>query len=402
MVQGNATLVMDLGNSSTKMKVLFGKDPKTGKFRERYYELSNVFAPIDEGYEVSADYDDQTSFIIHVDTELNGHRVYGDFCNGDIQQKERPLSVIKPSATSKKYDLDSTVLSVRLALLMGYKAVASIQRVSDLSSLDLTWTIVTLLPPGDYDTGRKPMLDIIRNVTELTSVFPKFETPISIKNVACFPEGFCAYAGCVYDTGMSFREDYKFLKDEYVLIIDIGAGTTDICSVKDNRLVQNSKYTITQGGNNVYQLVRRYLMARGYVIDESDIRRGVITGSIKDGAKVVPITDLVDNAKREIATKIVASIQDFMELTDTNARSIGYVLICGGGSMKQEGEKGSYALSDLVMESFKQLSPNSDIIKIPNHLVSEEDEDGIVHRVERPISPRELNIVGASILAEGV
>ena len=70
MVQGSGILVVDLGNSSTKGKVLFGKDSQTGKYRERKFDIPNVFAPIDEGYVVSSDYDDDTSTILRVDTQL--------------------------------------------------------------------------------------------------------------------------------------------------------------------------------------------------------------------------------------------------------------------------------------------------------------------------------------------
>lgn len=41
MIQGHATLIVDLGNSSTKATVLFGKDSQTGKYRARSFEVPN-------------------------------------------------------------------------------------------------------------------------------------------------------------------------------------------------------------------------------------------------------------------------------------------------------------------------------------------------------------------------
>ena len=400
MVQGNATLVVDLGNSSTKAKVLFGKDEKSGKFRERRFDVSNVFAPIDSGYEVSSDYSDETSTIIRVDTELNGHKIIGDFCNGELQAKEKPLSVIKPSATDKKYNLDSTVLSLHLALLYGYKAVMSIQRCTDYSQMDITWTIVALLPPGDVDNGKEAMTALIKSINHLECVFPKVNLDIVIKNVAILPEGYCAYAGCIYDVGRVFRPDYKFLKDEFVLVIDIGAGTTDICAIRDNKLVQNSKYTVQQGGNNVYQLVRRQLMMRGLMLDDASIKEGVVAGSVRDGAKKVSIVEEVNSAKNDVAQKLVAEIQNFFEVSDLKARSVGYVLICGGGSIDDGESTHIRPISEIVMEYFKQLAPNSEMVDIPTHVVQKELEDGDVKKVEEKISPRDLNLIGASILAE--
>lgn len=400
MVQGNATLVIDLGNSSTKGKVLYGKDSQTGKFRERKFDIPNVFAPIDENYVVSADYDDATSTILRVDTTHNGRIIKGDFCNGDLQVKEKPLCTIKPSASDKKYNLDSTVLSYRLALLFAYKAIMNMQRVSDFNQLDITWQVVTLLPPGDVDEGKKPLMDLVNGINRLQAVFPNVDIPIKITKTVVLPEGYCAYAGVVYDVGHVYRPDYKFLTEETVLVIDIGAGTSDILLIKDNKLVQNSKYTITQGGNNVFQIVRRKLRAMQLDIDTEAIHKGIIKGVVRDGAKEVSIVDIVNSAKAEVAQKIVSEIQDFFELTDTKIKSISYLLVCGGGSMKDSEVDAIAPMSDKITESFKAISPNTELVKIPTHLVSKEVDDGDVVKVEEMISPRELNLIGASILAE--
>lgn len=400
MVQGNAVLVVDLGNSSTKGKVLFGKDSTSGKFRSRKFDISNVFAPIPTDYEVSDDYNTDTSTILKVETELDGHSIVGNYCNGELQEREKPLSTIKPSASSKKYHLDSTVLSMRLAFLYGYKAIMEMQRVNDYDQLDITWTVVTLLPPGDIDDGKIPMTQLVKSVTSFEAVYPKVSKDINITKVVVLPEGYCAYAGVIYDVGHTFRPDYKFLTGETVLVIDIGAGTTDILMIASNKLVQNSKYTISQGGNNVYQLVRRSIMKTGTVIDEADIRNGVISGYVKDGSKQVSIVDYVNEAKQEVAQKIVSEIQDFLELTDIKARSVGYVLVCGGGSMQDSDVQAIKPLSERIIESFKQLSPNSELVEIPTHVVTKRIDEDTTDKVEEQISPRELNLIGASILAE--
>lgn len=399
MVQGNANLIIDLGNSSTKCIVQFGKDAQTGKFRERRFDIPNVFAPISQDYEVSSDYNDATSTILYVDTTLNDKVIKGYFCNGELQEKEKPLSTIKPSATSKKYDLDSTVLSYNLAFLFAFKAIMNMQRISDYSQLDITWNIVTLLPPGDIDAGREPIKNILFNIKEINSIYPECKIPVNINRVTVLPEGFCAYAAVVYDKGIVYREENKFLVEETVLVFDIGAGTTDCLLIKNNKLVQNSKYTVTQGGNNVYQYVRRKLKTKGLDLDDADIRAGVVTGVVKDGSKEIDIADIINDAKEEIATKIISEFQDYIEVTDIKLRSIGYVLVCGGGSMNNESEN-IMALSDKVIERFKQLSPNSGRVEIPYHTVTKELADGDLKKVEERISPRDLNLLGASILAE--
>lgn len=380
MLTGTANLIIDLGNSSTKCKVQYGKDPNTGKFYQRRFDISNVFAPISSDYEVSDEYNTETSTIINVDAKINGAQIRGNFCNGELQEKEKPLTTIKPSATSRKYELDSTILSLNMAFLKASEAILAMNHTTDFSQLDVTWNVITLLPPGDLDEGKDKMVDIVKSITEIVSVYPKAGIPIKINNVIVLPEGFCAYIGLVFQEGLKVRPEYKYLTEETILVFDIGAGTTDCLLIKNNKIVQNSKYTVNQGGNNVYQYVRRKLKLKGIDIEDAAIRQGVVSGVIKDGSKELNITDLINEAKEEIATKIVSEFQDFIELTDIKLRSIGYLLTCGGGSMS---EKDTLALSDKLVAKTKSLAPNISAIKLPDD-----------------ISPRDLNLIGASITAE--
>lgn len=400
MVQGNAILVVDLGNSCTKCITMFGKSATTGKYKEKRFDIPNVFAPINKGYEVSSDYKPATSAIISVETELNGMQIRGHYCNGELQAKEKPVSTIKPSAMEKKYNLESSVLSYNMAFLRACEAVMDITQVYDFKQLDLTWTVVTLLPPGDIDTGKEKITKMVQSIKEVNSVFPEAKIPINVREVHVLPEGFCAYVGVVYNKGNIFRPDYKFLTEETVLIFDIGAGTTDCLVIKDNKLVQSSKYTVTQGGNNVYQLVRKNLNLQGMIFDDRELMEGVVRGYVKDGAKKFSLVDLVNEAKEEIAQKLISEFQNFIEVTDLKMRSIGYVLICGGGSMVDSDADGIMPLSEKVIQSVKRQAVNCELVKIPMHTVQKEEPDGDVRTVEEPISPRDLNLIGASILAE--
>lgn len=402
MVQGKGILVIDFGNSSTKGTVLFGKSAQTGRYRRAQFEVSNVFAPIDEGYEVSADYDTDSSTIMRVDALLEGRAIKGCFCNGELQQRERPFTTIKPGAFDKKYNLDATVLSVRLAFLQAYKAVMEMHRLNDPTQVEVSWQVVTLLPPGDIDVGREPMTELIKGVTSVESVYPVMKFDVTIDKVTVLAEGFCGYVACIYDEGQTFRRGYEYLMQESVLIFDIGAGTTDCMIVKDNKLVQASKHTVQQGGNNVFQLVRRQLRLKGIDIDEETIRNGVIKGYVKDGSKQVDIVDMVNNAKAEVAGKIIADFQDYLALTDIKMRSVGYILACGGGSMMDSECTGIKPLSEKILESVKQLSPNAELVSLPRQVVNVGQDDGTMLKEERPMSARFLNLIGASILAEVV
>ena len=402
MIQGNATLVVDLGNSSTKGMVLFGKDSQTGKFRERRFDLSNQFAMVSSDYVVPSDYSDTTSTVLTIDGEVNGKPVKGTYCNGEVQQKEKPTGILRPTATRKKYELDTTALSFELAFLYGCKAIMNMSRVNDYSQLDITWKVVTLLPPGDVDEGKDKIESIIRSIKKIETSYPVCSTAINIDKVAVLPEGYCAYIGVVYDKGHIYRPDYKFLNEETVIIFDVGAGTTDCMLVKNGKLVQTSKHTVNKGGNNVLQIVKRDLELQGLELEESDIQNGIIKGYVKDGSKQMPIADIVNKAKSEVASIIIEDFTGYLERTDMKVRSIGYVLVCGGGSMNDSDCPDIKPLSEDLVNNFKELSPNASLIDIPKHIVSkpDEEEEGTYKKVEEQISPRDLNLIGASILAE--
>ena len=246
------------------------------------------------------------------------------------------------------------------------------------------------------------MKELIKNVTHIKSSFPEMDIDVNVQNVAVLPEGFCAYAGTVYDTGMVIRPDYQFLNEETIIVFDIGAGTTDCLIIRENKLIQNSKYTVNYGGNNVFSNVRKSIQLKGLEVDEDDLRKGITRGFIKDGAKKVSIINEVNVAKKIVAENIIHDFQSHLETLDIKLRSIGFVLVCGGGSMRDSNCTEIVPLSEKIVENFKVYSPNCELIKIPRHMITKEDADGTSTKVEEKISPRELNLIGASILAEKI
>ena len=324
----------------------------------------------------------------------------GNYCCGDLQEKEKPLSAIKPSASQKKYNLESSLLSYRLAFMQAMRELMRMNGVSDVAQMDITWKVITLLPPGDLDIGKDKISAIIKSIDHVDSVYPNLYFDVKIQSVCVLPEGYCAYAGVVYDKGHTYRQAYKCLIQENVLVFDVGAGTTDCLLIRDNKLVQNSKYTITQGGNNVYQQVRRILRARSIDLNDEDIKQGIITGSVKVGSQRTSIVDVVNQAKANVAAAIISEIQDFFTAADIKIQSIGYVLVCGGGSMTNSECADIMTLGEKIIERINQLSEHTLLIDLPTHMVSKDTEDGDVQKVEEKISPRDLNLIGASILAE--
>ena len=405
MVQGCATLIIDLGNSSSKCRVLFGKDPKTKLYKYKQFELPNVFALIAKDYKISSDYNTQTSLVIDVDrtkdSELSLSSVAtGCYCVGDLQVREFPYIGMKPTATQHKWDLPTSPLSLRYAFFQAARSILLMNRLTDFSQLDITWKVIVLLPPGDVAIGQKAIMDMVMNITEVRTIFPEAKLPVKVEKCVVLPEGYCAYVGTVYAEGQTFRKDYKFLMEETVLVYDIGAGTTDCLIIQDNKLVQNSKFTITQGGNNVFQAVKVSLRTRDIALSDASIEQGIKRGYVKNGAKKESIVEDINNARQTIAIKINNDFQGYLEGTDLKIKDISYVIVCGGGALENTDNEDIMSLSRKIVENLKTLSPNVELVDLPIQVVRKELEDGGFENVEEKINPRELNLIGASILAE--
>lgn len=399
MLEGNATLVIDFGNSSTKCVCRFGKDRNKIPFRRRF-DLSNTFAQVETGYTVPSDYSPNTSTLIKVDTELGDRPVVGEYANGMLQVNEFPLAAIKPSATLKKYDSIATVLSVRQAFLHAYREIMVNMGITDIEQLKLTWKVVALLPPGDLENGKEPMKKIIENVDSIHSLFPRRDIEINISDVMVLPEGLCAYIAVTHETSDTFRVGYEDLMSASVMVFDIGAGTTDCLLIKNNALVQNSKHTINTGGNNVMQKVRGKLNLKGIDIDMTEIKEGMLTGVVRDGSKPIGIVKLINNAKREVAQQIINDFQEYLEKTGIKTRSVGYVLICGGGSMDSEENDEIETLGFHVGDNFKLYAPNCITVELPVVTETVTEEDGTIQKKTYQLSPRDLNLIGAEMVAD--
>lgn len=400
MITGKAILVVDLGNSSTKAEVKYSKG-SDGVYKTCEFELSHTFALIDDAYVVSEDYTEDNSTILTVDTELGGKTISGAFCNGLLQEREFPTGVIRPSAIQKKYSLDSTVLSCRLALIQAYRAIMKAEGLTSVSEINVVWSVLTLLPPGDVDAGRESLEDLIRNIKYVRSTLPLVEREITIKDVLVLPEGYCAYAGLIFDDKGKLRSDPKFLNlaKSTVLVIDIGAGTTDLLMIKANKLVQKSKATLNYGGTKVERLLIRDLRSMGLDLDADVVKEGLLTGEVMDGASTLPVADLVNKAKEEIAILIVNGIRDYFEETDIKIRSISYVVVCGGGSMKGSNCEVIQPLSRKVVEALLALNPNVEYVDMPMQTRTITGVDGYRQTIEEEVSPRMLNLAGASAIA---
>lgn len=382
MIETRANLVVDLGNSQTR--VITQMMGKTNKVKSRFSELPNRYAEVQHISEIPEAYRTHEGDGLSDDTSATYIFDHDDaiFTAGKYVERERGRDVIRPSSLEKKYNSLTTELAVKLALIEGYVSLAEIFDTS-LGNLDVTWNVTVLIPPADIDLGAEVLSGKIKSITEITSHSPELSVKCNISDVKVLAEGFASFLGVLFNDEGRARKEYMHLAKSTTLIIDVGAGTTDYSLVKNAEPIDDMKDTVTIGGNNIVQTVRKHLRAKGITTTDDEIQTAVREGWIQDGAQRVSIVPELNEAKERVAKDIVNSIRDYFEYGSIPARSVEYLLVVGGGALNTV--EGSRSVGEVLVEYFKGLSPNVELVKLPE--------------AEGNLTARTLNVIGAGVVA---
>lgn len=390
MVYGVATLIVDLGNSETRVKTYFGRTQK-GNRRSKLSYISNVFSTIEREDDLqralgNSEYNGNNSKVFSV----NGIK----YCNGMIQDSEFNATSFRPTAQDKKYTSLSTKLSMYCAFMRGYEDISRWTQ-TDIESLSIEWNVTVLLPAGDLDLGAEKLADMIKNLGSLNFEMPNVKKDLNILRVNVLPEGFAALLGVMFQSYGKLRPGYEQIadKDTYTLIIDIGAGTTDISVAKGGKVISNSRKSVEVGGNNVQVAVKKMLSKKGLNrIKDTWFREACETGILRVGVNRLEIFDEINSAKSMVAVKLVNAIKEFLEENTVDIMDVSYLLVCGGGAVVNEGITELEPIANYITKYLAEISMGIELIDMPDY-----EDDGEILQV----SPRLLNIIGASIASEG-
>lgn len=402
MVQGTATLVVDLGNSETRVRTYFGKTQK-GKPRYRFRTLDNHY------HKLSSDSSNLEERIANAEREIievlknDAYSAENSsvfmlanhyYCNGLLCRKEYRGSVRPSAATYRKYEDIASKLAITNAFRVGYEMLSDIMNC-EVSMIDVNWDVIILLPPEDMDLGVERISDMIMEIKEIDFVMPDIQRTIKINEggIKVLPEGFCALIAVLFESKDKMRDEYSYLvqPDTTTLICDIGAGTTDLTITNGCNIVTSSRYTANIGGNNVSALLEQLLKKRSIRTTSERLSNAVQTGQVKVGARTLDISEDLKRSKGEIAQKLLNEINGFLERVDLPIQSIDNILVCGGGAADSVLE-GVDSLGDYIVRFVRELSPYINVVQLP--IVANEDGDYV------KMPSRLLNITGAGILAE--
>ena len=155
-MSNKAVLVVDIGNSETRVMTIFGKTAE-GNTRWRLTSLDNHFGNLDDGFVIPDEYNEKTTKVFR----YKG----GDICVGELCRREFVNSDdFRPSALEKKYESDVTDMTLIYSFLRGFQDV-SIMTSTPIERLDLVWDVTVLLPPADLEYGAQKMGEKVKAIT---------------------------------------------------------------------------------------------------------------------------------------------------------------------------------------------------------------------------------------------
>lgn len=391
MIEGKASLVIDLGNSETRVMTIFGKN-EAGEPIQRLSVIPNKFGELsdkDERLLNNPDYNASNSKVFTVGDSV--------FCSGYICDREKGTASLRPSSSIKKYDSAISLYSMRLAFLEGLYHIADITNCS-IEDIDVNWTVSVLLPPSDLELGAEKIKQNILNLKSIRFIIPSIEKRINILDVKVFPEGFCAFIGEIFESRRKIREGYRDVLNSSTLVVDIGAGTTDLCIIKDAKLVDGSRHSEETGGNQVFQKMNTELRRKyGKNFPEDSLRDASVSGIIKVGARELVVSSDISVARKDVATRLSSAIRYYIESSDFSVLDIENILICGGGAEACGSDM--KPLGEFLKEDLKVWMSYSNFLEIPSvdRVIT---KDGVKYFEKVRISPRLLNIIGAGVLSE--
>jgi hypothetical protein len=361
----NAGLVIDFGNSETRAMVL--ANSKTIELT-----LSNRFAELTTGYAYPAKYHN----------DLSNAFIYKNIgiVNGQILEREFIDKQMRPSALQKKSDQYITELTLNLVLM---RAMLELEKLYDvpLSQLEVKFKISVLLPPSEHDTHEEIFKDMVKQIKRVDMFVPKREIlNFEITDVNVYPEGFAAFFGVLFKEKngdlLEVPENAQFTSG-YTLVLDIGAGTTDVVLIRDSELILSSRDSFAFGGNTVDSHVES-LCRKEFGFSPQNVTNVVVTSTLVEGTVMHHVEHLVTEAKAHYAHTIKNCITRYLEKLGLPAREIKGFLIVGGGSVAsvRDGVQVSPPMSQVMAKYLTELAPNTKIIDIGD------------------VSPRKLNIIG--------
>lgn len=353
-------LTIDFGNSESRFKVIVGN-------HEKLFRHSNRFAKLPTGYEIPKAYVTEENTVFTLEGE--------NYANGLLADREFSYISERPYAFEAKSKQRTTEYTLNLVIARTLMYLEEIYNI-DANELDVTFNVSVVVPPLEVASRLNEMKELIRKVDKVRVLVPKFiQVPVKIGAVEVFPEGVSAFFGAFFnESGNQLVEEVKNKEFEtgYVLVVDIGAGTTDLALIQDSTLVENSMDTFQLGGNAVQSRIEKEIKLKynGHKPTQKEYIDLITTGYMALGGDKIDVLEIINKAKEECAKDLIGQLGRYFEGLGVGLGSLKGLLVIGGGSLSIEGEIGgirqvvSPPMSQLLQEFMGRLNGRTKLMYI--------------------------------------
>lgn len=372
-------VLMDIGNSETRVRVKY--KPLKGIADanipvESTFTLSNHYYGLESSYVVSPDYMNAASTILDVD----GVRI----AHGELVEREFVGRFEFPTGKTNKSAEPITNWTIQLVLLKTIELLADSWGIAK-TDVDVAFNIFVLVPPDEHAYSKDDMVKLISDIDTVTELIPVGDEvhyrPVSheiiCNDIQVYPEGITAFMGIrvnIDGNKLVANPDVQKFMSGYVLVIDIGAGTTDLAIMQDGKLKSDSRMSIPDAGNHITSALMRNIKANpklrgrlplgiqnlGSVMQEAMIREG-------DGLIEEDCSAALNAAKEELASSLANQIKNYANSLNVISMVKG-ILVVGGANATavRDGKVVSPAIETFLIPKIKQFADLAELIPIRN------------------------------------
>lgn len=372
-------VLIDIGNSETRVRVKYRPIKGIGNERDALectFAVSNHYAGLLGSYAISPDYMNEGTTII----DINGVRI----AHGELVAREFVNADETPSGKRDKSAEPITNWTLQLILIKTIHLLASHWGISP-ESVDVAFAVYCLLPPEEHAYNKDAMLKLIEDIDEVTEHVPvgdgvtyrEVTYPILYSDIQAYPEGISAFFGIrvnIQGNKLIPNKDVAKYMKGYVLVIDVGAGTTDLAIMQDGILKADSRLSIADAGNHIVSALQRNVKMnprlRGKIkLGISNIDSVMKEAMIREGDGLIEedcATELND-AKAELASALANQIRTYANSLNVISMVKG-ILVVGGANTEavRDGVVVSPALETFLIPKIKAFAEMAELIEIRN------------------------------------
>lgn len=339
-------VLIDYGNSETRFYTIY-------EGHSWYKTLNNQYVKITEALPMEYCNKETNTFVVNGIT----------YAQGQYVMRECSMQSIRPNAIQKKIEQAVTTYTTHLVLCCALRTVAQYKKCK-VEDLDVNIRVGLLLPAAEHNKDSEAFKSAIMNVKRIEAKTPvAFVKDIDIEKVFIVPEGAAAYMNAIYDIDDNGKcvlrqENQQFITGD-LLVLDIGAGTTDIVQMRDGDLILSSKDTLHKGGRTIESSCKGELEKKfEYKISDADMRHIFQDGTLIQGTATHDVTDILNSVKEKFSSVLFNYLVEYIERHEIEPRALKGLLVVGGGALEtvRDGKVVSAKIADVLIKYIRGLT----------------------------------------------